>query len=79
MTALLGVASPDSEPVELSVRIDTSCTACGNCLVTCPTRALTRAPGRPAVSDQRCIGCWECIEVCPVDAITELRKLVASR
>ena len=49
--------------------IDARCTACGLCLSTCPERALTRAPKRPAVDQAACTACYACIEVCPVDAI----------
>ncbi|MEM9561714.1 MAG: 4Fe-4S binding protein, partial [Actinomycetota bacterium] len=55
-----------------TVRIDERCTACGNCLMTCPPRALARAPRKPLVIDARCTSCGACIEVCPVDAITEV-------
>jgi Pyruvate/2-oxoacid:ferredoxin oxidoreductase delta subunit len=54
-----------------TVFIDDRCTACGACLVTCPTRALVRAPKRPAVLDDRCTGCGACVEVCPRGAIWE--------
>ncbi|HMC39327.1 MAG TPA: 4Fe-4S dicluster domain-containing protein [Acidimicrobiales bacterium] len=53
----------------MTVRIAPSCTACGVCLATCPTGALSPAPGRPAVEDARCTDCLACIEVCPADAI----------
>jgi Pyruvate/2-oxoacid:ferredoxin oxidoreductase delta subunit len=56
----------------MTVRIATTCTACGLCLVTCPERALRPAPGRPAVIDSRCTDCLACIEVCPRDSITEI-------
>lgn len=56
----------------MTVVIDTRCTACGLCLITCPTDALLRAPKRPLVVDAACIDCLACIEVCPVDAITEI-------
>lgn len=46
------------------------CQGCGACLITCPERALTAAPGGPTVAAGRCTGCGECIEVCPVDAIS---------
>jgi Pyruvate/2-oxoacid:ferredoxin oxidoreductase delta subunit len=55
-----------------TVTIDAGCTACGLCIITCPERALLRAPMRPAVVDDRCTGCLACIEVCPRDAITEI-------
>jgi NAD-dependent dihydropyrimidine dehydrogenase PreA subunit len=53
-----------------TVRVDARCTACGACVVTCPTGALRPAPLRPAVIDHRCTGCWECIEICPRAALT---------
>jgi NAD-dependent dihydropyrimidine dehydrogenase PreA subunit len=53
----------------MTVRVTAACTACGACLITCPTQALIPAPGRPAVRDARCIDCLACIEICPVDAI----------
>jgi ferredoxin len=56
----------------MSVVIDSRCTACGACIVTCPERALHRAPARPAVVNERCTHCLACIEVCPVDSIAEV-------
>jgi ferredoxin len=53
----------------VTVRIAAGCTACGACVVTCPTGALTPAPLRPAVDDVRCTDCLACLEVCPADAI----------
>lgn len=57
-----------------SVLIDSRCTACGLCLVTCPENALLRAPKRPAVVDERCTLCLACVEICPVDAITPTHR-----
>jgi formate hydrogenlyase subunit 6/NADH:ubiquinone oxidoreductase subunit I len=54
-----------------SVVIVASCTACGACLDTCPTRALLPAPRRPRVVVERCTGCLECLEICPAGAISE--------
>ena len=56
----------------MTVAIAPTCTACGACLVTCPSRALRPAPRRPVVVDDRCTDCWACIEICPVDAITAI-------
>jgi ferredoxin len=55
-----------------SVTVSLACTGCGACLVTCPERALLRAPRRPVVVAERCTACLACIEVCPVGAITEV-------
>jgi Pyruvate/2-oxoacid:ferredoxin oxidoreductase delta subunit len=54
-----------------AVLISAACTGCGSCILTCPERALRRAPGRPILVAARCTGCLACIEVCPVDAIEE--------
>lgn len=59
----------------MTVTIAPTCTACGACLVTCPSRALRPAPRRPAVVDERCTDCWACIEICPVDAITAITAI----
>lgn len=53
----------------MTVAVAANCTACGACLVTCPTRALIPARHRPVVVDDRCTECLACLEVCPVDAI----------
>jgi ferredoxin len=53
----------------MTVTIEASCTACGGCVATCPTRALSPAPRRPLVADAKCTDCLACVEVCPVDAI----------
>ncbi|HMD46153.1 MAG TPA: 4Fe-4S dicluster domain-containing protein [Acidimicrobiales bacterium] len=53
-----------------TVVVGDDCTACGACLVTCPTRALVPAPRRPALVAGRCTGCLACLEVCPRGAIT---------
>jgi NAD-dependent dihydropyrimidine dehydrogenase PreA subunit len=47
-----------------------ACQGCGACLITCPERAITAAPGGPVIHQDRCTGCRECEEICPVDAIT---------
>jgi ferredoxin len=60
------------------ISIDERCTACGACIVTCPERALRRAPRRPIVDAGRCTLCAACIEVCPVDAIHEGGLVVRS-
>ena len=54
----------------MTVRVASTCTACGACLVTCPTGALSVAPHRPAVDGRACIDCLACVEVCPVDAVS---------
>lgn len=56
----------------MSVLITDACTACGNCIVTCPEHALVRAAKRPLVVASACTTCLACVEVCPVDAIREV-------
>ena len=60
--------------------IDSRCTACGNCIITCPPRALLPAAKKPLLVPERCTGCGACIEVCPTNAISESRaEQVAGR
>jgi len=56
----------------LSLVIDSRCTACGACLVTCPEGALKRAPKKPHLVASMCTGCLACLEVCPAGAIEQL-------
>ena len=56
----------------MTVTITPACTACGACLITCPTAALTPSPLRPAVDPAVCTDCLECVEVCPAGAIHAL-------
>lgn len=57
-----------------TVTVLDTCTACGACLSTCPTRALRAAPRRPVVLDVRCIGCMACVEICPRGALEEVPR-----
>lgn len=58
----------------MTLIIGSTCTACGACIVTCPERALRRAPRRPELLVKRCTNCLACIEICPTDAIRELAR-----
>lgn len=58
----------------MTVVVAPTCTACGLCLVTCPTHALRPAPRRPRVLDTRCTDCGDCVEICPVDALDLVRE-----
>ena len=52
------------------------CAGCGNCVRTCPEKAIRPAPSEHSsplvVLEARCTGCAECAEVCPVAACVEV-------
>jgi Ni,Fe-hydrogenase III small subunit/formate hydrogenlyase subunit 6/NADH:ubiquinone oxidoreductase subunit I len=44
--------------------------ACDACVPVCPTKAISRPPGKPVALDLgRCLFCSACVEVCPPRAI----------
>lgn len=53
-----------------------ACAGCGNCLRTCPEKAIRPAradyPSPLIVLEDLCTGCAECAEVCPVSACIEV-------
>jgi glutamate synthase (NADPH/NADH) small chain len=48
------------------------CAGCQECLVRCPTNALTMNPDTWTViaDDSACVGCRQCVRTCPFSAIT---------
>jgi Ni,Fe-hydrogenase III small subunit/NAD-dependent dihydropyrimidine dehydrogenase PreA subunit len=71
---------PDGPPPTLpdrhggSLRVDAAkCDAeCDACVPVCPTKAITRDPGKPVALDLgKCIFCAACVEACPAGAITK--------
>lgn len=49
------------------------CSGCGNCIVTCPTKALKASIKEINVTSD-CNNCLECLEVCPTGAILNESK-----
>ncbi len=55
-------------PASFRYLVTADCTACGACLLTCPSHAFV--VGVPLVVDAaRCTDCGACVEVCPADAV----------
>jgi len=55
---------------ELPILDARRCTACGECVVICPTECLEmrgKCPWMPRPLD--CISCAACVQLCPVDAL----------
>lgn len=62
-----------------SIQADDRCSACGQCVEQCPTKALELRPfGANRVLEfmpHACIGCNHCADICPEHAITPLPSL----
>jgi Ni,Fe-hydrogenase III small subunit/formate hydrogenlyase subunit 6/NADH:ubiquinone oxidoreductase subunit I len=74
------IGFPDGPPAALpdrhggALRVDAAkCTeGCSACVPVCPTKAITREPGKPVALDLgKCIFCAACVEACPPHAITQ--------
>jgi len=70
--ALLRKGYAELDPLVAFVDTD-ACTACGDCLTTCPYDAITMtsedARQVALISEATCKGCGGCVPVCPDDAI----------
>ena len=54
-----------------SIQLDYSrCRGCGDCIITCHTRAIKVYRAALAVDYSLCDACMECAEVCPADAFS---------
>jgi len=85
LTKTIGTTSHDvsstSYPLRVTVLTD-RCAGCQECVIRCPTNALTMNPDTWTVlsDDSMCVGCRQCVRTCPFSAITvEGPVLVASR
>lgn len=58
-----------------------TCTACGMCVASCPTKALSSNGnnGVPGLSQDKCITCWCCHEICPAHAISVEKSWLARK
>ena len=46
------------------------CTACEECVESCPTEVISMVDGKAWVNPEECIDCEACIDACPEDAIS---------
>ncbi len=78
LTEIRGVASSGSSP-HVTVLTE-RCAGCQECVIRCPTNALTMDPGTWTVlsDDSVCVGCRQCVRTCPFSAITVEGPLLVS-
>lgn len=43
---------------------ESKCTGCGNCVKSCPAKAITMENGKPQFDPDKCIGCGVCVSRC---------------
>lgn len=50
--------------------VSKECVACGTCVSSCPTGAISIYKGLYArINPERCVGCGRCVGVCPAQVI----------
>ena len=55
----------------MAVEIDASaCDACGTCVDSCPTEALSMVEEVVCINAETCIDCGVCVDGCPVHALS---------
>jgi len=47
-----------------------TCTACGECVDSCPLEAIEMQDGVAVVDAETCGDCGACVDVCPTESIT---------
>ena len=51
--------------------ISDECTACGTCVETCPTEAISEGDPIYKIDPDTCADCGQCVDACPAEAIKE--------
>jgi len=46
------------------------CTACGECIESCPLEAISMGDDCAVIDEDTCGDCGACVDVCPVEAIS---------
>ena len=49
--------------------ISDECIACGTCVGSCPSEAISEGDGKFVIDPSICTDCGTCVEDCPVEAI----------
>jgi len=75
--ALLAVPQRKLSPEDLVV-LKSKCTACGDCVATCPVEAIKLKDGIAAIDNEECIDCGVCADECPTEAIVRRKDVPAS-
>lgn len=68
--SLLGAAAllKAQEGIRKSVIIRSKCVGCGDCVRTCPVKAIKLERGKALIDQNRCVGCRLCVSTCSYGA-----------
>lgn len=56
---------------KMPYKITDECTACGSCMESCPSEAISEGESQYKIAADLCIDCGSCVDTCPTGAIIE--------
>ena len=63
-------ANPESQTADIQILWDaTKCLHCGNCVRSCPHKAVCAEGEQVTIFGTRCVGCRACVNTCPAQAL----------
>lgn len=71
----LTVVLAQNAEVKKAVINSLKCTGCGDCVSSCPTKAITLVNQKAVIDTDKCVNCLLCVKTCSYKAIAGSQEL----